>query len=342
MDVAVGIRVENNHEFLPPKTDKLITTRHKRPEDLPKTPETIHNNSELLRRHIYRNFKEAYLEIGATPPEIIPESLVHIEQVSLVAECIAGDTARMYGYTHDIGRLRDVEALLHDATLTDKKNKLYNSNNHPLAGNFILRSEQFHELYSLFALDHHQMGLGFPIVGRPSVKQIIVGGDGLIGTRSVEEIPEADILKGIHHIDALYGAAGIAAILADLSKAYTIQNGVASNRPTIAAFSKENAQLLIERLLLKGDMKEGDERHKTELLGVRYILRMIDFLKESYGIDYGNAIQEAQRRWEGTKNAEPAVKDKIQQQWNQTIAKPLVIPIPITRTVEDAVAADDK
>lgn len=264
--------------------------------------EVIKADNNHLADHVVRCFVSELKNKRLDFPPTSPEPLHHIFQVTTVAKNIVlnsnldegekknlTDEAIRYGYTHDIGRSKSAGV------------KIYHADDHPRDGRVMLQELKFPEKYADFALDHHRMGFGLEIPGRPNNLQ-------LAKEKGVEALTE--------FYDKKYGLAGLASFVADLSKAYN--DPANKNMPTIAEFTEESAEKLIKRQIENGNFKEGDEKHQTELLGVKFILHTIKYLKDKYGVDYNKAVKDAQADWE--RNEKPRLEGRWLKNTTKTIA----------------------
>ncbi|CAN5146397.1 hypothetical protein BH11PAT1_BH11PAT1_7730 [soil metagenome] len=272
--------------------------------------------------------------LGIPLPEKRHDIFRHIFQVALIARLIVKhsdvsnknvlmDQAERYGLTHDRGRLDDLFALEDDAKYKRKEDKKYNGNNHPIAGMLRLEAEGFTPLYQEMALDHHLMGMGHSLTHRPAL------GIEIKKKLAMPGADKAQILRdGVATLDTRYGIAGLALILADLSKDYPYFDQQGNVKPedeyrkhtsSIEAFSSTLGDKLVNRQLHENHFPPNKERHQSEILGKDFVLTMIDFVKEKYGVDYEAAIVDAKGQWGNEDENIPGKWQEIQPKWDELV-----------------------
>lgn len=215
------------------------------------------------------------------PPDRPPEYLFHVDQVDSVAANIVGtsilaDDPEVLFRTHELAYTHDLGRAVHMGKY------------HPVVGARMLEHMQADDAAIDFAVDHHRMGLGLPQLGEYSRAQAAI-----------------DYQEGRSNVDPVlifhetYGLAGCAVLIADSSKAYTDPDN--PNMSRIAPFSEELFEELMQRQFRLNEENPakgyapGSARHRTEIAGRDMILRMIDFLRDQYGIDYIRAIEQSQQ-----------------------------------------------
>lgn len=264
--------------------------------------EHIKNNNEALWDYILEESVKEFAKKakgekkeGDIPLEI-PPSLRHILQVRIATREMARrykpkknpditeeekrafeKTADTFAQTHDMGRIYEITTFPNP------------SDRHPLLGKVALSKIGFDKKYQKFAKKHHIMGTGtedksiIPLINQP---------DGFA--------------KGIQqYIDEL-GKEALPAVLADLCKDYI----EGAHNPRIAPFTQALGDKLIKRQLELGSYKESDTRHTAEVVGVRFLLAIKDYLKNELGIDYNEAIAEAQAQ-------EDSEMKKLSDEWEK-------------------------
>jgi hypothetical protein len=92
-----------------------------------------------------------------------------------------------------------------------------------------------------------------------------------------------------------FGLAGIALMLADVSKAYKDPRDL--NMSMIWKFDEQVGQELLDRQVKRGVYKKGEKKYIEEETGMTLLSRIIPLLEKDLDTDYGQAISNARGRY---------------------------------------------
>ena len=298
---------------------------------------------------------EAYRAFDIVPPKERPNFLIHMMQVNMVTSSLLDAVTHkpdgselsqeekreikrqggMYAGIHDIGRILDIPDLPH----------IRRSDMHAINGRTLLHEflPGENDKYMRFAYGHHNWGLymefpnphnggaleeGFKpvLAARADAKRRVEGAfkwfrkyfkrsayNSALHNEQMKAQDQA-LNELVNHYDQTFGIAGIAAVVADLSKAYI--DPVDIHRSVIDDLTPEKGEALLERQISFGSYDRNSPRHLNEIMGVQFILKLIDRMREAYGVDYHEAIGDAKEKWEGY------VIDSLNREWEELTAKP--------------------
>ncbi|MFZ5844894.1 MAG: hypothetical protein ACOY0S_00305 [Patescibacteria group bacterium] len=211
--------------------------------------------------------------LGETVAPEPPGFIFHISQVATLAGIALIDqpeetqvAGQILAWSHDIGRAVELGRL------------------HTLVGARMLESLGYDKKVVSFALAHHRWGLGLP---NPY--------NGNFPLRVKEALEKDDVGVIFEEMIANFGIEALVVLLADNSKELKTAG---SFEPTIVPFNEELGHRLIQVQINHGRYQDGSYTHQVELIGMRFLLRLVPFLEDYLGINYNpNVITKARDWW---------------------------------------------
>ena len=278
------------------------------------------NSIQELFDLFFRLSKVNSLERGFTTP---PEYLYHVIQVALTSgaqiETINKNddvsSGLNYGYLYE-----QISTLIY-AFVHDIGSAVEMGANHTRVGEYIAETVGFDSPVSKFTVDHHHFGLSI----RDKLKGYILNkingtftenkSDYVAGVLNGEKDIELEkILKPMTKFFLQrFGVSGATVLIADSSKTYTDKDNPFV--PKIAMFNQGLAKELISNQIDKGRYVANSDEALVEAVGTRFILYLIKYLTEEYGLDYERAIEKAKEQYQ------EFGKQFVQDNWQETISR---------------------
>lgn len=270
-------------------------------------------------------FQKYYVRTGAeVSSDLPPKSLYHIFQVEIIAKALAANSntrepffgltpeqvASCYALIHDIGRALDMPL-------------------HPFAGYIMTKTaikqnngndtSDFNKKLQRFTLAHHTFGLGFDTEFLGKIKNSI----NLSGQKV--EVDSEKLNQIFDELYEIYGLGGLCAQVADLSKErteeymyyvpgiYSLEQGLSLVENQINKYEEWQKSIMNGNPLNlpKLGYPRDSEQYKTELHGIYFIQYLIQYLKDRFGINYEQCIQDSQTQMD-------SMAEEIELRWRET------------------------
>lgn len=253
--------IEGLTQLSPVERGKALVAGHEKPESL-----------TALKRLVLTVASEATAEADFEP-EGPPGAVFHIAEVATLTGRALIDApervqiaGQVLSWTHDAGRAVE------------------KGPEHTLVGARMLKKLGFDDKVVTFAYAHHRWGLGIPVFGNGNyperARQALIEGK--------EDVLFKEIVNN-------FGIEALVVLLADNSKMLTRPG---SYEPSIVPFTEDLGLQLIQAQIDRKRYEAGSAKHRTELIGMRFLSRAIPFIENELGIRYNpDTIMAAQAEW---------------------------------------------